>query len=194
MTAPRVGVLAIQGDFEAHARALARAGADAVLVRDAKELDGVAALVLPGGESTTIAKGMERLALYEPLRAFAESGRPVLGTCAGAILLAREVTRPAQRSFAALDLAIERNAYGTQLDSFVCTAEVDDPGSALAGLECVLIRAPRITRVGPGVRVHARVKGDPALVSQGAVFAATFHPELGADPRVYELWLRTSRT
>ena len=187
-----VGVLALQGDFDAHARALERAGVGAFAVRGARELARADALVLPGGESTAMLLGIARDGLEAPLRAYVAAGRPVLGTCAGAILLAREVTRPAQRSLGALDIAVERNAYGTQLDSFVCTAEVDDPGDELAGLECVLIRAPRIGRVGPGVRVHARVKGDPALVSTGPVFAATFHPELGRDPRVYLAWLRSA--
>jgi 5'-phosphate synthase pdxT subunit len=187
-----VGVLAIQGDFDAHARALADAGVTAFAVRGARELARADALVLPGGESTAMLYGIARDGLEPALRAFIAAGRPVLGTCAGAILLAREVTRPAQRSLDALDITIERNAYGTQLDSFVCTAEVDDPGCELAGLECVLIRAPRISRVGPGVRVHARVKGDPALVSTGRVFAATFHPELARDPRVYLTWLRSA--
>jgi 5'-phosphate synthase pdxT subunit len=188
----KVGVLAVQGDFDAHACALARAGVTPALVRAAGELARVDALVLPGGESTAILKGLARDGLEAELGAFLASGAPVLGTCAGAILLAREVTHPAQRSFGALDIDVRRNAYGTQLDSFVATAEVDDPGAELAGLECVLIRAPRITRVGDSVLVHARVKGDPALVSRGPVFAATFHPELGRDPRVYELWLRSA--
>jgi pyridoxal 5'-phosphate synthase pdxT subunit len=188
----KVGVLAVQGDFDAHARALERAGVGAFAVRSARELERADALVLPGGESTAMLKGIARDGLEPALRELLAAGRPVLGTCAGAILLAREVTHPAQRSLGALDIAIERNAYGTQLDSFVCTAEVDDPGSELAGLECVLIRAPRIVRVGAGVRVHARVKGDPALVSTGRVFAATFHPELSGDPRVYLAWLRSA--
>ena len=187
-----VGVLALQGDFDAHARALERAGVTPVLVRAAGELARVDALVLPGGESTAMLKGLARDGLEAPLRAFLASGAPVLGTCAGAILLAREVSHPAQRSFGALDIDVRRNAYGTQLDSFVATAEVDDPGSPLAGLECVLIRAPRITRIAESLLVHARVKGDPALVSRGPVFAATFHPELGRDPRVYALWLRSA--
>jgi 5'-phosphate synthase pdxT subunit len=188
VTKPRVGVLAIQGDFEAHARALARAGAEAVLVRDAKELDGMDALVLPGGESTTIAKGMERLALYEPLRAFAESGRPVLGTCAGAILLANAVENHPVRSLALIDVTAVRNAYGTQVDSFVAPA---DPGAAkgLEGLRCVFIRAPRLRDPGPGVEVLARVDGEPVLLRQGNVFAATFHPELTDDARVHALLL-----
>jgi 5'-phosphate synthase pdxT subunit len=116
----------------------------------------------------------------------------VLGTCAGAILLAREVRGRPQRSFGALDIAIERNAYGTQLDSFVCTAETDDPSSIFAGLECVLIRAPRIVSVGAGVTVHARVKSEPALVSCGCIWAATFHPELTRDARVQREWLRSA--
>jgi 5'-phosphate synthase pdxT subunit len=182
----RVGVLAIQGDFEAHAGALERAGAEAVLVRRAKELDGLDALVLPGGESTTIAKGIDRLALHEPLRSFAESGRSVLGTCAGAILLAARVENHPVRSLGLLDVTAVRNAFGTQVDSFVAEA---DPGAAagLDGLRCVFIRAPRLIDPGPGVEVLARVDGDPVLIRQGRVYAATFHPELGTDPRVHRL-------
>jgi 5'-phosphate synthase pdxT subunit len=188
VTAKRVGVLAIQGDFEAHARALRSLGAEPVLVRDAKELDGVDALVLPGGESTTIAKGMDRLGLYEPLRAFAESGKPVLGTCAGAILLARDVENHPVRSLALVDVTAVRNAYGTQVDSFVAPA---DPGAApgLEGLRCVFIRAPRLRDPGPGVEVLARVDGEPVLLRQGNRLAATFHPELTDDARVHALLL-----
>ena len=184
----RVGVLAIQGDFEAHAKALARAGAEAVLVRRAKELDDLDALILPGGESTTIAKGMERLGLYEPLRAFAASERPVLGTCAGAILLAARVENHPVPSLGLLDVTAVRNAYGTQVDSFV--ADVD-PGAApgLEGLRCVFIRAPRLRDPGPEVEVLARVDGEPVLIRQGHRMAATFHPELTEDPRVHRLLL-----
>ena len=148
---PRVGVLAIQGDFEAHARALRRVGAEPVLVRRAKELDGLAALILPGGESTTISKGMQRLGLYEPLRSFAESGRPVLGTCAGAILLAARVENHGVASLGLVDVTAVRNAYGTQVDSFVAPV---DAGAApgLAGLRCVFIRAPQLRELGPGRR------------------------------------------
>jgi 5'-phosphate synthase pdxT subunit len=183
---PRIGVLAIQGDFAAHAKALARAGADAVLVREAKELDGLDGLVLPGGESTTIAKGMERLGLYEPLRAFAESGRPVLGTCAGAILLARAVENHPVPSLRLVDVVAVRNAYGTQVDSFIATAD-PGAGAGLEGLRCVFIRAPRLREPGPGVVVVARVDGEPVLVREGGRFAATFHPELGDDVRVHAL-------
>jgi len=183
---PQIGVLAIQGDFEAHAQALARAGAEARLVREPKELDGLDGLVLPGGESTTIAKGMERLGLYEPLRAFVESGHPVLGTCAGAILLSRVVENHPVRSLGLVDVVAVRNAYGTQVDSFIAPA---DPGVAagLEGLRCVFIRAPRLREPGPQVEVLARVDGEPVLVRQGNRFAATFHPELGDDPRVHAL-------
>jgi pyridoxal 5'-phosphate synthase pdxT subunit len=184
----KVGVLAIQGDFEAHARAIARAGAEAVLVRAAKELDGLDALVLPGGESTTIAKGIERLALHEPLRAFVLSGRPVLGTCAGAILLAHAVENHPVRSLDLVDVTAVRNAYGTQVDSFVAPV---DAGAAegLEGLRCVFIRAPRLRDLGPAVEVLARVDGEPVLLRQRNCLAATFHPELTADPRVHALLL-----
>ena len=188
----KVGVLALQGDFAAHARALAGVGAEALFVRSSADLAGLDALVLPGGESTAMLHGIERDGLEPALRAFLASGRPVLGTCAGAILLAREVRGSAQRSLGALDIAIERNAYGTQVDSFVCRADTDDPRSELAGLECVLIRAPRIVRVGRGVTVHARVKSEPALVSSGPVWAATFHPEMTDDARVQRAWLRSA--
>jgi len=189
----KVGVLAIQGDFEAHARALARAGAEAVLVRRPKELDGLDALVLPGGESTTIAKGMARLGLYQPLRAFAESGRPMLGTCAGAILMAREVENHPVPSLGLVDVVAVRNAYGTQVDSF--TAPVD-AGAApgLEGLRCVFIRAPRLRDPGPGVEVLARVDGAPVLLRQGTRWVATFHPELTDDPRVHRLLLEPPGT
>ena len=189
---PRIGVLAIQGDFEAHAKALTRAGAEPSLVREAKELDGLDALVLPGGESTTIAKGMERLGLSAPLRAFAEAGRPLLGTCAGAILLARAVENHPVPSLGLIDVVAVRNAYGTQVDSFIAPA---DPGAAagLEGLRCVFIRATRLRDPGPGVEVLVRVDGEPVLVRQGDRLAATFHPELGDDGRVHALLVEAAR-
>lgn len=181
-----VGILALQGGFAAHARMLARVGASSVLVRKPADLPGVDALVLPGGESTAMLTGLARDELEEPVSAFVRSGRPVLGTCAGAILLAHAVTGPAQRSFDVLDVDVERNAYGTQLDSFEA---VVDGGSAFPDLRAVFIRAPRIVRVGPGVETLARVAGDPVLVRSGSVWAATFHPELGDDDRVHRRWL-----
>jgi 5'-phosphate synthase pdxT subunit len=185
---PRVGILAVQGDFEAHARAIARAGGEAAEVRTPAELDGLDALVLPGGESTTISKGMERLGLYEPIEARVRGGLPVLGTCAGAILLAARVENRPVRTLGLLDVTAVRNAYGTQVDSFA--APVDDGAAeGLAGLRCVFIRAPRLRDAGPRVSVLARVGGEPVLVREGHVLAATFHPELTDDTRVHELLL-----
>jgi 5'-phosphate synthase pdxT subunit len=185
----KVGVLAIQGDVAAHGRAIERAGAELVPVLREKDLDDLAALILPGGESTTIAKGLARLGLYEPLRAFARSGRPVLGTCAGAILLAKRVENRPVETLGLLDVTAVRNAYGTQVDSFA--APLDDGGAPeLAGLRCVFIRAPQLTALGPEVEVLARVDGEPVLVREGNLFAATFHPELTEDPRVHVLLLR----
>jgi 5'-phosphate synthase pdxT subunit len=182
----RVGIVAVQGDVEAHARALARGGAEPHEVLREKDLDGLDALVLPGGESTTIAKGLARLGLYEPLRAFARSGRPVLGTCAGAILLAKRVENRPVATLGLLDATAVRNAYGTQVDSFAAPA---DPGGdpRLEGLRCVFIRAPELRELGPAVEVLARVDGRPVLVREGSLLAATFHPELTDDPRVHAL-------
>jgi 5'-phosphate synthase pdxT subunit len=181
---PRIGILAIQGDVAAHARALARAGAEACEVRTEKDIDGLDALVLPGGESTTISKGMARLGLYAPLRERIRAGMPVLGTCAGAILLARQVENRPVEALGVLDIIAVRNAYGTQVDSFA--AEVDAGATqGLEGLCCVFIRAPRLRRPGEEVRVLARVDGEPVLVQQGHVLAATFHPELTQDARVH---------
>jgi 5'-phosphate synthase pdxT subunit len=182
--ARRVGILAIQGDVEAHAKAVAALGAEAVRVRHAADLEGLDALILPGGESTTIAKGLERLGLYEPLEAFAAAGHPILGTCAGAVLLAREVENHAVRSLGLVDVVAVRNAYGTQVDSFAAVAD-----SKLENLRCVFIRAPQLRRPGADVEVLARVDGWPVFVRQGRVLATTFHPELSGDLRVHQLLL-----
>jgi 5'-phosphate synthase pdxT subunit len=188
----KVGVLALQGDYTAHARALVRAGAEPVLVRKPAALADLDALVLPGGESTAMLYGIAREDLEGPLRRFLASGRPVLGTCAGAILLARRVTNPAQRSFDALDIDVERNAYGTQLDSFETVTDAGPGLAGLAGLPAVFIRAPRIVRTGTSVEVLACVGGEPVLVRNGAIWAATFHPELTHDDRVLREWLHES--
>jgi len=192
MHAGRVGILAIQGDVDAPAKALARVGATAVPVLCEEHLADVDALVLPGGESTTIAKGLDRLGLYEPLRGFAGSGRPVLGTCAGAILLARESENHPVRTLGLIDLVARRNAYGTQVDSFAAPADPPGPGDSettrdLAGLRCIFLRAPRLAGLGPEVEVLLRVEGEPVLVRQRNVFACTFHPELSDDPRLHAL-------
>ena len=187
----KVGILAIQGDVDAHARALAKLDAEAVPVLREADLAGLAALILPGGESTTIAKGIERQKLWDPLRAFAASGRPVFGTCAGAILLAKQVERSPVATLGLLDVVAVRNAYGTQVDSFA--ADVDsDAAPGLLGLRCVFIRAPQLRPNGPAALVLARVDGHPVLVRQGNLFAATFHPELGDDPRVHALVLESA--
>jgi pyridoxal 5'-phosphate synthase pdxT subunit len=182
---PRIGVLAIQGDFAAHAQALREAGAEAVEVRTSTELEGLDGLILPGGESTTFLKFLERDGLLESLQRFVEQ-KPVFGTCAGCILLARNVSHPAQQSLAVMDISVERNAYGRQIDSAIQTGQTRLPGGPL---EMVYIRAPRIASVGPGVEVMAERDGFPVLVRQGKLLAATFHPELSSDRRVHQLFV-----
>jgi 5'-phosphate synthase pdxT subunit len=182
---PRIGVLAIQGDFAAHAQALIEAGADAVEVRTPAQLEGLDGLILPGGESTTFLKFLERDGLLESLQRFVEQ-KPAFGTCAGCILLARNVSQPAQPSLAVMDISVERNAYGRQIDSAIQTGETKLPGGPL---EMVYIRAPRIASVGPGVEVMAERDGFPVLVRQGKLLAATFHPELSSDRRVHQFFV-----
>lgn len=182
---PVVGVLAIQGDYDAHLRRLRELGADARLVKTPEELDGLDGLVVPGGESTTFLKFLERDGFLGRLREFAESN-PTFGTCAGCILLAKGVSHPPQESLALLDIDVERNAYGRQIDSAVITGETSLPGGPL---EMVYIRAPRITRTGHGVETLAERDGSPVLVRQGNLLAATFHPELSEDARVHKFFL-----
>jgi 5'-phosphate synthase pdxT subunit len=183
----RVGVLAIQGDFAAHARMLLRAGAGAVEVRRSVELDGVDGLILPGGESTTMLKLLVEEGLDEAVKDFARSGRPVFGTCAGAILLANEVTNPEQGSLGLIDMTVERNSYGRQVDSFIASVDTNLTGGRL---EAVFIRAPRITRAGAGVEVLASLAGEPVLVARDNIVAATFHPELTGDERAHRYFLK----
>jgi 5'-phosphate synthase pdxT subunit len=187
----RIGVLAVQGDFEAHGRALAGLGAAPVYVRTPQELEGLDGLILPGGESTTMLRFLETEGLFEAIQGFA--GRhPLMGTCAGAILMATEVTRPAQRSLGLIDMTVERNAYGRQVDSRIASLSPPAEFAERAGpgpLETVFIRAPIIRRVGPQAAVLLRFQNDPILVEQGRHMAATFHPELTADPRVHRLFL-----
>ncbi len=182
----RVGVLALQGDFEAHERALARAGADAVEVRSAADLEGIEGLVIPGGESTTMMKLLKEEKLLDPLREFGRQ-RPIFGTCAGAILLATGVVNSEQASLGLMDIDVERNAYGRQLDSRVARLQ---PQGMEGELEAVFIRAPIIRRVGEDTKVLASYQGDPVLVEQGRHLAATFHPELTDDSRVHLMFLR----
>jgi 5'-phosphate synthase pdxT subunit len=184
-----IGVLALQGDYEAHARAFAASGARTVLVRKLEELGLIDGLVLPGGESTTMLKFLEQGGFFDALVKFA-SAKPVFATCAGCILLAREVLHPTQRSLGVLDVTVERNAYGRQIDSAILTLPTELPGGPL---EMVFIRSPRITRAGDGVEVLAQRDGHPTLVRQGHLLAATFHPEMSADTRVQQLFLEMVR-
>ena len=183
----KIGILAVQGDYEAHARMLARLGTDYVLVRTPEEAAQVDAMILPGGESTTMLKFLKEEGLEAALRALNARGAPFFGTCAGAILLARDVRGPAQESLGFIDVAITRNAYGRQLAS-----EVRSAPSKLKSepLEMVFIRAPWIEETGPGVEVLAREGGRPVLVRAGRILAATFHPELSEDTTVHEYFLK----
>ena len=186
----RVGVLAIQGDFAAHARAIGRIGANAIEVRRANDLAAMDGVIIPGGETTTMLKFIEEEVLAAPICDFARSGKPIFGTCAGAILLAQEVYNPAQASLGLIDIAVERNAYGRQLDSFIAEVETTIEGGPL---EAVFIRAPRIRRIGPAVKVIAGLKDEPVLVRDGNILAATFHPELTEDVRAHSLFLEMIR-
>ena len=181
----KIGVLALQGDFDAHRRRLEELGAEVVLVRKPEQFDEVDGLIIPGGESTTFLKllGDET---FRKLSTFVHT-KPTFGTCAGAIMLAKEVESPHQPVLNAIDITIRRNAYGRQIDSTIVEA-----ASALGGdfLEMVFIRAPRIEKVGEGVEVLAKRGDDPVLVRKGSVMAATFHPELSDDTRVHQEFLK----
>ncbi len=181
----KIGVLALQGDFDAHRRRLEDLGAEVVLVRKPEQFDKIDGLVIPGGESTTFLKLLSE-ECFRKLNEFVHS-KPTFGTCAGAIMLARQVENPHQPGLDAIDITIRRNAYGRQIDSTI----VEAPSSlGTDPLEMVFIRAPRIERVGEGVEVLAKRDGDPVLVRKGSVMAATFHPELSNDKRVHQAFLR----
>lgn len=180
----KIGVLALQGDFDAHRRRLEELGAEVVLVRKPEQFDEIDGLVIPGGESTTFLKLLDEQC-FQKLNDFVHR-KPTFGTCAGAILLAQQVENPHQPGLNAIDITIRRNAYGRQIDSTILEA-----ATALGGdpLEMVFIRAPRIERVGEGVEVLAKRDDDPVLVRKGTVMAATFHPELSDDTRVHQEFL-----
>lgn len=193
MSAPRVGVLALQGDTREHLAALTEAGADAVTVRRAGELAAVDALVIPGGESTTMSHLLRELDLLEPLRERLRDGMPAYGSCAGMIMLASEIVDagvPGREALplGGLDITVRRNAFGRQVDSF----EEDIPFSGLDGtVHAVFIRAPWVERVGDDVEVLARAAGHPVAVRQGRVFATAFHPEITGDRRVHHLFVNS---
>jgi 5'-phosphate synthase pdxT subunit len=185
----KVGVLALQGAFARHAEVLRSLGAEPAEVRTPAQLDDVAALVLPGGESTTMSMLLETSGLFDPIAARLGGGMPAFGTCAGMILLGREILdgRPDQRCFGAIDIGVRRNAFGRQVDSF----ETDLVVAGLDGgpVPATFIRAPFVERVGPGVEVLATVDGHPVLCRHDAVVVAAFHPELGDDARLHQLFL-----
>jgi 5'-phosphate synthase pdxT subunit len=178
-----IGILALQGDFDAHREAVERAGGRPIEVRTAQELNACDGLIVPGGESTTMLKLLEIENLIEPLRQFA-ARKPVFGTCAGAILLAHSVTKPAQPSLDLIDIDVERNAYGRQIDSRITRVQ-----AGANEMEAVFIRAPKILRVGSGGKTLATYNGDPVWVEQGRHMVTTFHPELTADSRVHRRFL-----
>ena len=181
----KIGILALQGDYEAHRAVLDELGAKTVLVRKPEQLAGLDGLVIPGGESSTFLKFLEREGFLAKLRDFV-STKPTFGTCAGAILLARNVENPPQESLGVLDIAIRRNAYGRQVDSTIIESRTNLGGEPL---EMVFIRAPKITRAGDEVEVLALRDNDPVLVRQQNILAATFHPELSQDRRVHQMFL-----
>jgi 5'-phosphate synthase pdxT subunit len=185
-TSGRIGVLAIQGDFEAHKKRLEELGADVVEVRKPEQLDSIDGLVIPGGESGAFLKILGDTG-FEKLKQFVQV-KPTFGTCAGAIMLAKEVTNPAQASLGALDITVRRNAYGRQIDSSIRTGLIHGHPT-----EMVFIRAPKIERLGPGVEVLATEGSDPVAVKQGNAIAATFHPELSDDSSLHQAFLELAR-
>ncbi len=187
----RIGVLALQGDVAEHAAALHRAGARAIPVKKRADLDGVDGLIVPGGESTTVMKLLDRFALAEPIVRRVRAGMPLWGTCMGMIVIARDVVELAQPSLDLIDISVKRNAFGRQNAS----AEVDLPVESLGdpAFPAVFIRAPWIERVGPGVELLAQRNGHGVMVRQGNVLATSFHPELTDDPRVHAYFLRMVR-
>ncbi len=183
----KVGVLALQGDFEKHIQMLDRLGVPAIQVREKSQLDEIDGLIIPGGESTTIGKLLVRYGMMEPLKTFAKDGKPLFGTCAGAILLAKEIEGSTQDRIGVLDIAVKRNAYGRQIESF--EADIFIPKIGELPVRGVFIRAPIITHVEDGVELLARFGDNPVLVKQGKILAATFHPELTNDTRIHAFFL-----
>jgi len=187
----RIGVLALQGDFAVHAEVLAGLGSEVVEVRRVAQLPGLDGLVIPGGESTTVLNLMADEPWFQALKRFKDGGGALMGTCAGAILLAREVVNPAQESLGLLDATVERNAFGRQVDSFETTLDVPQLGGTI---EAVFIRAPRFQALGPKVETLAAYRGEPVLVREGRVLAMTFHPELTRDAKLHVYFLTMAQT
>jgi 5'-phosphate synthase pdxT subunit len=187
MSGAEIGVLALQGDYVEHQRMLERLGRTSRQIRKASELEGLRALILPGGESTTMVKFMEAEDLMQPLRDFYTSGGALYGTCAGTILMARAISSPSQASLGLMDIDVERNGYGRQIDSHESPGTCRELGEE--PLPMVFIRAPIISRTGPEVRVLVEHRDQPVLVRQGRLLASTFHPELSNDLRVHRYFL-----
>ncbi len=187
-----IGVLALQGDFEKHQQAIEACGHEAVLVRRPDEVAGLDGLIIPGGESTTIAKLIDRAELAEPIQALAARGAPILGTCAGMILLATDIEDYDQPTLRLINATVRRNAFGRQVDSF--ETDLDVAGIDGEPLRAVFIRAPFITEVGPDVEVLAEFEGSIVLAREGNVIACAFHPELTEDPRLHQFFLAAGRT
>lgn len=182
-TPPVIGILALQGDFEAHKRAVDQAGGNPVEVRTKSDLDAIDGLIIPGGESTTMLKMLADEGLFEPVRQFGQM-KPIFGTCAGVILLAKEVLNPAQNSLQLMDLTVERNAYGRQINSRIVPLEFEGQP-----LEAVFIRAPVIRKAGGDSNILMSYDGDPVLVEQGRHMAATFHPELAGEGAIHRRFI-----
>lgn len=185
----RIGVLALQGDFAAHAAVLTRLGAQVVELRHVGELDSIDGLVLPGGESTALLRLMNGEPWFDGLRRFHERGGAIFATCAGLILIARQVRDPEQESVGLLDLVVRRNAWGRQVDSFETTVPLTGDETPLSA---VFIRAPRLAELGASVEVLGSLAGEPVVVEQGTILAATFHPELTGDVRLHRRFLATA--
>jgi 5'-phosphate synthase pdxT subunit len=188
-----LGVLGLQGDFAAHGQVLTRLGVEWRVVRQPDQLDGLVGLIVPGGESTTLIKLMDSSSLWHSVGAFAAAGGGLLGTCAGMIIAAREVRNPPQRSLGLIDISVERNSYGRQIDSFEACGQLHAPEGQPRPLEMVFIRAPRMVRLGPQVEQLASCRGECVLARHGRVMVASFHPELTADATVHQLFVAMCR-
>lgn len=187
---PVIGALALQGDFAAHSAAMERLGADVRPVRKVAQLEGLDGLIIPGGESTTLIRLMDVFDFWDPLKAWIEAGHPTFGTCAGAILLAAEVLNPEQKSFGLIDITVERNGYGRQIDSFEGSGVFRHAPQEECEIEMVFIRAPRVTRVGEDVEILGDCQGDTVVARQGQILVSTFHPELGAGSALHSYFLQ----
>ena len=192
MSGAPIGVLALQGDFDAHARAVRAVGGEPVEIRTPGQLAAVRGLILPGGESTTLLRLVETYGFREAICDFPNGGGLLCGTCAGLILLAREVTEPSQQSLGLLDVSVRRNAYGRQVDSFVETGMLRWNGLAPEPAEMIFIRAPRITRIGPEVEVVGELNGEATFVRQDRVWGVTFHPELSEPSLIHRRFVEAA--